>query len=370
MTKEKDTSRFKKPEKRRKIHFSSNPRYERILHHLWKFRYLCVHHLGVLLFLDEKQERLTYKQSIRRSENIVNIRGISKNLNGLWQNNYIAKRHILTKGVTQMGTEKDIWSLDKRGAELLVEKTGLFLDDIAYPPLPKISAPHGGEPMGEWNFLKHHILISDVLVSFHAFSYLQNLYEVLFFTVDKKIEEKFSTLIDGKEKWYGIRPDGFIILEEKLTKKRINLFLEIDRKTERLGYFTQKLEGYYAFQNSGKQKTFLEKLYKENFEILGEPKEEFLKNARVLTITTSDIRAKNMAKATFPLFHNGKGSKMFYYTTDTYFQLSQRKEFVSKITSKPYSKSIVSFDEIPKIGQNIWYAGHQDYNLQKVQIFG
>lgn len=123
---------------------------------------------------------------------------------------------------------------------------------------------------------------------------------------------------------FSIIPDkvfGLHFTKEPEGKNKTYFFLEADRATmpimrtnlNRTSYF-KKLIGYWsAWQTNTFQTTF-------NF-----------KNARVLTITTSQERINNMIQANKQVDDRKKGSKMFLFTQTNHLSLSNPQTILQKI---------------------------------------
>lgn len=347
MVKERFKSFLPSPEERKRqgIHFNK-PVYKKILWYLWKLKYCTVDHLVALLSADKYAH-----DGSTGSITQLPFTTIQHNLLSLWENGFITKRVTTHKSRTRAGSDKDIWQLDERGASFIAESEGLFMEQIQYPKLPNTSKPHSGEPTGEYDFLKHNLLITDTIVSLHVFCVLSKKYSLVYFEPDKARKYSFS----HNESHYFIRPDGLVILEgvdSDGNSSRINFFLEIDRATETLSDYTKKVKSYYALKESSKNSSFFEIIYQES---LGNFQEQWLKQMRILTVTTSPKRASHMATSIYPLFNSGTGSKLFAFTsTDKFLPLAQRVEVLSQDGSRTYKKVQILFEQSSKIGSSIW----------------
>ncbi|MEK7433079.1 MAG: replication-relaxation family protein [Cyanobacteriota bacterium] len=329
------------------------PVYKKILWYLWKFKYCTVDHITALLSAN------LYKEKNMEGEiEQVPTTSIQHNLLSLWENEYIVKRVTNSKSKTRAGSDKDIWQLAEKGASFLAESEGIFIEQVHYPKLPNTSKPHSGEPTGEYDFLKHNLLITDTIVAFHVFCALSKKHEIVYFEPDTTRKYSFAV----PEGNFFIRPDGLIILEgnDKNGKKaRLNFFLEIDRSTETLGDFQKKLISYFHLKKNEKQISFFEEIYQEEtIPVLEEVPESSFKHMRVLTLTTSPKRVLNMVKSTYPIFNDKTGSMLFCFTSiEKFLPLSERVEVLNKEGSKKYKKIKILFENVSKVGSDIWNIG-------------
>ena len=339
-------------EERKGIHFHK-PVYRKILWYLWKLKYCTADHIIALLSVDAYKEKGNNGEVIQ-----LPATTIQHNLLSLWENGYIVKRVTNHKSRSRSGSDKDIWQLAEKGAVFLAEEEGIFPEQVHYPKLPNTSKAHAGEPTGEYDFLKHNLLITDTLVAFHVFCAVSKKFDIVYFEPD--ITRKYSFAVP--EGNFFIRPDGFIILEGKDNDGktiRLNFFLEIDRSTETLGDFQKKLTSYFHLKKSDKNIAFFEELYKEeDISAPDEIPEVWLKQMRVLTLTTSSKRVANMVKSTYPLFNEKTGSPIFAFTSfDQFLPISERVEVQNLSGTKTYKKTSIRFERIASLGSSIWRIG-------------
>ena len=89
----------------------------------------------------------------------------------------------------------------------------------------------------------------------------------------------------------------------------MNLFIEVDRSEEGHGIWADKVKGAIDFLNSDTYRDIYVKGAKEKREALGY--ESIPMGVRILTVTTGDLRLRNMMETTV----NAGGKQRFWFTT-------------------------------------------------------
>lgn len=344
-------------EKRKSINVGL-PIYTDILQLLWKFRFCTIDHLATFL-------------TCQRAEvNPISYQSLQSNLSALWHNGYIVKRPQIAKNRVTLGSEKDVWCLAERGAIHLAEHEGTFVDMIRYPSVPNSSKPHGGMPENEYQNLKHNLLLTDTLASFHVFVRLSGQYRIIYAEHDVQRKFTYTYPQEGKEQKSFIRPDGFLILESLTPNEhgihpRANFFFEIDRGTETLGDFQKKLSGYF-FMKEGEPSPIMEcmkGIYAEGLfptSPLADVPLSWLQHYRVLTITSTPKRCQNLVEATYTTFHNGDGSPRFLFTDKTKFTpISKCIAVPTQDGKKTYKKYVLDMETMNMLSHDIWRTGRK-----------
>lgn len=368
-------ARYKIPENKeiKNINFTKTPRYQRIIYWIYFYKYLTAYNIASLLFLDEKNGDLSFSGKTRRSElKEVNFTGIQKNISHLWQHGYLQKWSVRNPMYYQNGSVADVYTLGKESIPILADMLGKFPDELNIPQFARKDKVHKGQPIGLYNYLSHNVEISNLLISLKLFSYFSyGTYKVIYSAYDKQIKEKIS-YYDSQGKFIrtNLIPDGLIIIENEITGDRSNFFIEIDRQTESLPVWLEKMNKYSNFYRDGKSVEFFQKFYENNPELTnnGQVAEKWTKNFRVICATTSLKRIENMVEKTIQNFRGGKGTNMFLYTLLDNFNVSVLKTTYSKSGNK-YSYNDVNFDKSRILSHSVFYAGHEKYNKQPFKIF-
>lgn len=360
--------RYLLPDEGKKKSINMNlPVYKEILHIVWKYKFCTIDHIATFLASNSDKKLVS-----------PSYQSIQHTISALWHNGYIVKRPVFSRSILRQGTEKDVWCLTSQGASFLAEQEGLFIDDIKYPSLPNKSKPHGGVPENEYQNLKHNLLITDTLASFHVSAKFSQKFKIIYAEHDIQRKFTYSYMTEEGEKKGFIRPDGLLIIESLVPDnegvfKRANFFLEIDRGTETLGDFQTKLKGYFFMKNKEKENPttqFMKELYESIDERTSykELPEQWLQHSRVLTITSTQKRVENLVKATYNTFNNGDGSPKFIFTSKDKFTPLAKIDYVkSKTSDTSYKKYILDFDTMNMITGTIWKSGRKkDVELTKL----
>jgi len=120
---------------------------------------------------------------------------------------------------------------------------------------------------------------------------------------------------EGKQR-IPVCPDAYFGLEDPQGK--MYFFLEADRSTMTNARFLQKMRGYYNCWKQGK--------HSEKYGI---------KNFRVLTITKSKERARNLREVTKQADERQKGFSAFWFTSEENYSLEKPTNVLNPIWKTP-----------------------------------
>lgn len=120
----------------------------------------------------------------------------------------------------------------------------------------------------------------------------------------------------GKERRCAVWPDGFFGI--KTSKGKLYFFLEADRSTMVNARFLDKMRRYWTY--------WKEKGHTEKYGI---------KYFRVLTITRSEERKKNLRAATKKADSKQKGSNMFMFACEKSYSLKEPERILQAIWQTP-----------------------------------
>lgn len=202
----------------------------------------------------------------------------------LYQHEYL-ERHFPTIYGDAPASTQAIYTIGKRGAQLLVDTYGYDRSDLRLPKRSSFS----------WIFLEHVLKVNDVRVAI-ALAARLNGWQLAEWRDETFFRAKpdYVNLTDkrGTKRKLPVLPDGYFMLVTPHGKARF--FLEVDRGTEALSKFTPQVAVYEAFVGSGQ--------YQERFQA---------KSLRILVVTTSQKRLDSLMRATADM----AGDRKYCFTT-------------------------------------------------------
>ncbi|PIQ23100.1 hypothetical protein COW36_03495 [bacterium (Candidatus Blackallbacteria) CG17_big_fil_post_rev_8_21_14_2_50_48_46] len=322
------------------LNFNRSPRYARILWHTYLHRYVSSTQLAALLHIDEISDIIKSKRYAGKNEPSLLISQVQRSIVKLWQHGFLEKRVTYVTTPSGSGAEPDVYILSDLGAAYVSQYlVGVFLDQLNIPKMPRKDKPHKGMPQNDAARLLHQVMTTDILVAAQLASALQPEYKIIHFCHDRVIQ--YNYLIESER--LGVNPDGFIILEHVPTRKRLNIFLEIDRSTETSLRWKSKMMGYFRMPQSRKGiYDFLLNYYRE----VVCPEESgvragWIKNFIVLTVTQSKQRQDYILPVTQNSFSNGHGSPLFWFCESSEFNFIEKQQKISQ-KKTTYTQAILS----------------------------
>ena len=181
-----------------------------------------------------------------------------------------------------------VYVLDEQGADLVAATLGIDRAEVGWKPQHNEMAP---------STLAHSLAISDVRVVINKMSKISELKlmkwigEVEFQTAPMKERVPYQTRGARVERKY---PDGYFVLQYPNKPNPAHFYLEVDRGTMTNTRWQGKIEAYEHFRKSG----LAQKHYGTQ-------------NFRVLSVTTSQRRLKNLKQAT----EKAGGDHRYWFTT-------------------------------------------------------
>lgn len=189
-------------------------------------------------------------------------------LKALYDHGFIDRR-FQGAAVDKMNTAM-LYVLDKRGAELLRGQLGLAID----------WHPTGNEVSTQ--FLEHLVSINDVRIAVTISCQTKPNFELLHWLGDSELKADYDRVMirmtTGKHKTISLIPDSYFVLATPLGQS--HCFLELDRGTMTVKRFKEKILAYQQYYATG--------VYQKRYQT---------RSLRVLTVTTSQIRADNLRLA-------------------------------------------------------------------------
>jgi len=164
-------------------------------------------------------------------------------------------------------------------------------------------------------FIRHRLLVSHIRATFllacreHATSDLQ----FLFWREGREIQDRIEVALPEKYAAVPVAADGFFAMQNA-QGRRSHLFVEADCGSMQIQRFILKLQAYAAYWRAGK--------HTEKFGI---------KNFRVLTVTSSAARCKNLREAAKAAEDIRAGASLFLFATEKDLPLSSPESVFAKI---------------------------------------
>ena len=208
------------------------------------------------------------------------------------------------------GSSKIVYAITNRGVQTL-QKEGL----IKNPPKTDRNAQN--RDLDDIH-IAHALLISTIRAVLTAACKEKNGLELLFWREGRDLLDTIEVALPDTYAKVPVAPDGFFGLRD--AKGRSSFFVEADHGTMTLKRFTRKLKAYAAY--------FREKKHQEKFGIT------FF---RVLTVTSSAIRQRNLITSAEAAEDLRRLKKMFLFTTEEKLSLARPESFFEKIWTIPAS---------------------------------
>ncbi len=205
-------------------------------------------------------------------------------LSRLFQHEYL-ERHFLSTVSGGPASSPALYTLGKRGVEVLVTDMGLERSDIHVPPRGALG----------WRQVEHLLAVNDVRVAITRAAKAQGWdLEEWRDAAAFRADPDYTVVADkkGKKQRKPVLPDGYFCLDTPRGKARC--FLEVDRGTEALARFRPQVRVYQAYTASGG--------YQARFQA---------KSLRVLVVTTT---ARRLASLQAAVRAEG-GDRKYWFTT-------------------------------------------------------
>lgn len=258
-----------------------------ILQHVYDFHLVHFEHLRALT---GRSERTLY----RRLQKLTDSKYLYR------------KRHMIERHLP-LAYQKFVYTLNRGAVPVLVEQgIGTPEDvDLLQRRLREIKEL----------FLKHALFLTDVHVVLELISRIRPI-KLMRWHEGKELYDSVSVTEDGKQVKLPVRPDAFFTLDDNGRLR--HFFLEVDRGTTTTKRFQRKIKAYSAYFQNGLQ----EKKYG-------------IRQARIVTLTVSEARAKNLAKAATEILTKGEG-KFYYFAPANHFSLERPLDALGEIFMAPY----------------------------------
>ncbi|MBX9660394.1 MAG: replication-relaxation family protein [Nitrospiraceae bacterium] len=206
--------------------------------------------------------------------------------------------------------QKHIYGLGKKAGAVLVE------EGIAQPEL--LSERLRAHELKEL-FLKHEMMLVDLHVILALASRESDL-RLVAWQEGRKLFDYVSVQDHDGVRKLPVRPDAFFTIEDSRRPdgaNRAHFFLEIDRSTENQTRFKEKISAYWHYLEQG--------LHARKFGI---------KNFRILTVTLTDSRAKNLCDLAGSLLPE-RARKYYFFSALKNFSLENPAPILGDVYFSP-----------------------------------
>lgn len=254
---------------------------------VWQYRFLQADHISRLLEANKKS--------------------ILRRLQKLYHNRYL-QRIYFPIVLFQGGSEKPIYALDRKGAELLTEELGI--------PPERLDWTDEKNKVKE-RYLRHALMISNFrTILTCAVKEIRPQIELLFWEQGNKLKDK----VFFEKRGVAVVPDALFCLEDRREGKKgkMYFFLEADRSTMTTKRFLWKMKGYWHYWKSGRV------LQRYGF-----------RNFRVLVLSKSFQRRDNLCRTTQKADDRQTGSYMFWFASQENLKLEDPKTIFGDIWKTP-----------------------------------
>ena len=185
------------------------------------------------------------------------------------------------------GRSPTLYVLDRRGAELLRSERG-YEDLVWYSSNKDLKT----------DFIEHTAALNDFRLSVVVAARRQGL-EVITWASESQLKGDYDRVrIATSRRSVSVIPDGYFALATPLGKA--HFFVEIDRGTETLRRFKQKVRAYVAYHESG--------AYEQRYGT---------KSLRILTVAGGAGRLANLLAATEEVTEETRGRRRFWFALAT-----------------------------------------------------
>ena len=218
------------------------------------------------------------------------------------------------------GTQKMVYALGDKGADLLAEKSGVDRGKIKWNEKNKeIKDRH----------IQHTLMISNFRVCLELA--LRDLPDTNFLFWEKENPKELKDYVyikdlQGRGIKASIVPDGFFGIQDP--KGKMYWFMEADQSTMTNARFFKKMRAYWNWWRQGR--------HSKRFGI---------KAFRVLTITKSEQRKENLRRITQQADDKQRGSPMFWFATEKKYSIQRPESILEAIWQTPKDDSYHSLLE-------------------------
>lgn len=243
--------------------------------------------------------------------------GILRRLQKLFHHGFL-DRPLSQIGYPLAGTQKMVYALGDRGANILAEVFGIDRGKIKWREKNiEVRDRH----------IQHTLMISNFRVCLKKALDELSGRDLLFFQKENVKNLKDYVYVKDFKKGKIIRltivPDGFLGIQDQ--KSKMYFFLEADQSTMTNIRFLKKMEAYWNWWKQGR--------HTRKFGI---------KAFRVLTIAKTEKRKENLRKITQKADDQQTGSLMFWFTSEENYHINRPESILGPIWQTPKDSKLYS----------------------------
>lgn len=260
--------------------------------------------------------QIVYDYRFLRTDHITSLiegdrTSIEKRLRKLWEHRYLERSFIPMIFGKEDATRRAIYSIDYRGANLLMKHKG------ADPKHLKHVLRHN-KP--ENSYVEHQLMATQFRIVLTLALAQTKQAKILFWRQDKEIRDHVELLDNrGRKKRFPIAPDGYFALEDE--RGKMYWFLEVDRYTMDHRRWLNKMKAYYHWWE---EKRHTEKLGIKNFRVLAICPTATNRDARLeITKRVKIIRDGNQEEPV--------GIKIFWFVSEEDYNLNKPSTLLEPI---------------------------------------
>jgi hypothetical protein len=218
--------------------------------------------------------------------------------------------------------QKHIYALSKAAIPVLVEQGSASPEEIS-----RRLRTHELKEL----FIKHEMLIVDIHAVL-ALATRQGPVRLVDWREGRELHDYVTIADYGGSVRLPVRPDAFFVLEDSRRPagaNRAHFFLEADRSTATQTRFQDKLKAYWHYLEQG--------LHTQKYSI---------KNFRMLTVTLTEERAKNLCGLAGAILPDRAG-KYFFFTSSKLFSINAPAPILDSVFLSPRAGADIRYPLIP-----------------------
>jgi len=246
--------------------------------------------------------------------------GISRRLQKLFHHGFL-DRPPSQINYPLTGTQKMVYALGDKGADLLAEKFGVDRGKIKWNEKNREAKDR---------HIQHTLMISNFRVCLkRALDTLPDTHLLFWQKENRKELKDYAYIKDsqGRQRKIAIVPDAFFGIEDP--KDKMHFFLEADQSTMTNRRFLAKMKAYWKWGMREK----------------GHTKKFGIRAFRVLTITKTEQRKENLRRVTKQADNARTGSLMFWFTSQGNYNIQKPEGILEPIWQTPKDDSFHSLLE-------------------------
>lgn len=293
MSMAKRTSRFKR-EPAKVGGITIQPRDHSIIQTVYDYRFVNSDHIAALTEGSDQQ--------------------IRRRLQKLFHHGYLDRPPLQQVDPLHPGSQKMVYGLSDRGAELLAEKNGYDIAKIRWREKNTQIKHH---------YFQHVLMLSEFRACLTLALADHPSARMVFWRREDPEALKDTVKMparQSKQRQVSIIPDGYFCIEDP--RGYLYFFIEADRSTMTHKRYLRKMKAYWWWWKQG-----------------GHTKAFDINAFRVLTVTKSEKRAENLRVLTKEADERGIGSEMFWFTSALNYSIENPGQVLKPLWQTPKNET-------------------------------